>query len=154
MRHATCASLLASMLALAACFGPSDRRPGFRLEGEVAETLPDDWRFSDQHQEIAVEVRTPYLLPHSVTIWCAALGGQLYVGARDPETKSWPGWVDRDPDVRLGIGETVYEVTLVPVEDEDRLARVRQAYAAKYKLPSPGPNAPPIRYWVVEPRSG
>lgn len=153
--HPTLLLTAALGAALAAgCFGPSDRRPGFHLSGEPVERLPDDWRFTDAHPEIALEVHTPYLLPHSVTIWCAAADGTLYVGAREPETKSWPGWVDRDPDVRLRIGERVYEVRLTPVDDDDaRLASVRRAYAAKYELPAPGPDAPPIRYWAVGPRS-
>lgn len=149
---ATAALLLTAPLA--GCFGPSDRWPGLHLRGEVEKTLPADWTFADEHREIALEVRTPYLLPHSVTIWCAAVEGRLYVGARDPETKKWPGWVDRDPNVRLKIGSRIYEVRLTPVTDVNRLARVREAASAKYQLP-PVPEAedPPIRHWVVEPRA-
>ncbi len=144
-------ALLAFAAGLAACIDPSDRRPGLHLSGDVA-PFPDDWSFTDAHREVALEVHAPYLLPHSVTIWCAAHGGALYLGARDPESKRWPGWVDRDPDVRLRVGDAVYEVRLAPLGDEDRLADVRRAYAEKYELPPPGPDAPPIRYWVVEPR--
>ncbi len=134
------------------CFGPKDRRPGMRLPGEVAPT-PSDWSFTNAHAEIAIEVSTPYLLPHSVTIVCAELDGALYVGARNPESKRWPAWVDDDAEVRLGIGELVYEVVLDPIEDQARIAQVRQAYAAKYKRPTPPPEkAPPIRYWQVQPR--
>jgi hypothetical protein len=76
------------------------------------------------------------------------------VGARDPETKRWPGWVDRNPNVRLRIGSEVFEVRLNPLEDPNRIERVRQAYAAKYELPrTPEGKGPPIRYWLVEPRS-
>ena len=141
-------------IALVACFGPEDRRPGLRLGGEVVATPPSDWAFTDEHREIAVEVRTPYLLPHSVTIWCAQVDGELFVGARNPETKRWPGWVDRDPDVRLGIGPQIYEVRLVPLDDAARIDRLRQAYAAKYDLPrATQGEGPPIRYWQVAPRS-
>lgn len=136
--------------ALTGCFGPKDRRPGMRLPGEVAPT-PSDWSFTDAHPLIAIEVRAPYLLPHSVTIVCGALDGDLYVGAREPETKNWPGWADRDPEVRLGIGERVYEVRLEPITDETRIARVRQAMAAKYDRP-PSSGEVPIRYWQVRRR--
>ena len=139
---------------LIGCFAPDESRPGLRLRGEVVATPPSDWAFTDEHREIAVEVQTPYLLSHSITIWCAQLDGELYVGARDPETKRWPGWVDRDPDVRLGIGSRVYEVRLAKLEDADRIARLRQAYAAKYELPRTSEGeAPPIRYWRVGARS-
>jgi len=145
---------LALALLLVGCFGPSDRRPGFALSGEVA-AYPDDWSFTDPHREIAIQVGTPYLLPHSVTIWCAAREGTLYLGARSPEEKRWPGWVDDDPDVRLGIGEAIYEVRLAPVDDPEEIASIRRTYAAKYELPeTPPEEAPPIRYWRVERREG
>jgi hypothetical protein len=121
-----------------------------RLPGEVAPT-PTDWSFTNEHGLIAIEVGTPYFLPHSVTIVCGALDGDLYVGARDPETKNWPGWVDDDPEVRLGIGERVYEGRLEPVSDEALIARVRQAMAIKYDRPPSAPRAN-VRYWRVQPR--
>jgi hypothetical protein len=143
---------LVAAAGFAACFGPQDRRPGMHLAGDPA-PIPADWSFTAAHREIAVEVATPYLLPHSVTVWCAADGADLYLGARDPDTKRWPGWVDRDPDVRLGIGDAVYDVRLAPVDDATALERVRAAYAAKYELPASTGEAPPIRYWRVAPRT-
>ena len=143
------------LIAIAAfsCFSPEAQRPGLHLQGEVATTQPD-WAFTNDHKEIAVEVATPYLLPHSVTIWCAEVDGELYIGARDPDTKRWPGWVDRDPDVRLRIGSQVFEVRLAQLEDTSRIVRVQGAYAAKYDLPAAAAGeGPPIRYWRVQPRS-
>jgi len=81
-------------------------------------------------------------------------GGVLYVGARNPESKRWPGWVDADPDVRLKIGERLYEVSLIPFDEPERLGRLRRAYVAKYELPETPPGeGPPIRYWQVAPRA-
>ncbi len=137
----------------AGCFGPQDMRPGLRLPGEVA-PAPSDWSFTNDHPEIAIEVRTPYFLPHSVTIVCSEIDGNLYVGAQDPESKRWPGWVDDDPEVRLGIGDRVYEVELVPIWDAAQIALIRQASAAKYGTKYGGPEGgPPIRKWLVRPRS-
>jgi len=145
--------IFALLLALPGCIDPSDQRPGLRLSGEPA-AVPSDWSFSEAHPEIALEVRAPWGLPHSVTIWCASLDGNLYVGARSPESKSWPGWADRRPDVRLRIEGKLYEVRLDPVEDEAGIARVRDAYAAKYQLGNPpAPESPPMRYWRVLPRA-
>ena len=76
-------------------------------------------------------------LPHSVTIWCGALDGALYLGARDPESKRWPSWVDRDPNVRLRVADNLYEVRLTPFEDAATLERLRAVYARKYALPAP-----------------
>ena len=151
----TCRNRLGVVIAIAlvGCFSPEDSRPGLHLSGDVVATLPSDWAFTNDHQEIAVEIHTPYLLPHSVTIWCAELEGELYVGARDPETKHWPGWADRDPNVRIRIGSQIFEVRLTPLEDADRIERVRQSYAAKYDLQrTPAGSEPAIRYWLVEPR--
>ena len=144
---------IALALAAGACFNPKDQRPGMRLRGELAERLPADWSLANDQREIAIEVRTPYGLPHSVTIWCATADGTLYVGARDPDEKWWPGWVDEDPNVRLLIGETIYEAKLARLDDPEQIARVRRAYAAKYQLPDTPPGeGPPVRYWQVTPR--
>jgi hypothetical protein len=141
-------------LAASACFNPNERRPGTRLSGEVVDALPADWSFTNDQREIAIEVHTPYWLPHSVTIWCASDAGRLYVGSRDPDHKHWPGWVDDDPNVRLLIGGRIYAVKLVPLDDPEEIARVRRAYAAKYPMPETPPDeGPPVRYWRVAPRS-
>ncbi len=135
------------------CIDPKESRPGLRLGGEVEKRIPSEWNFTNEYKEIAIEVKTPYLLPHSVTISCAVADGRLYVAARNPGSKRWPGWVDRDPKVRLGIGEGVYEMRLVPLDDLNQVESVRRAYARKYDRPSARPEeGPPIRYWLVEPR--
>ena len=139
------------VISLAGCFGPKDRRPGMRLPGEVTAT-PSDWSFTNDHPEIAIEVRTPYFLPHSITIASGTFDGNLYVGARDPETKHWPGWVDADPEVRLGIGEKVYEVKVVPITDPAVIARLLHRGSTPSGQ-SPPPDDLVIRFWQVQPRS-
>jgi Uncharacterized protein conserved in bacteria (DUF2255) len=135
-------------LMLSGC-GPQDARAGLTLGG-VDAPVPADWRFTDANKEIAIQVHTPYLVPHAVTIWCAQVDGQLYVGASAPQTKNWPGWVDENPDVRLRIGDNVYSVTLVPLDDPNVIAGVQAAYAAKYQLSARTGEAPPdVRYWHV-----
>jgi hypothetical protein len=145
--------MIAITAALLAGCNPSDRRPGTWLTGE-ATAYPDDWSFTDAIKQIAIQVHTPYLIPHSVTIWCASLDGQLYVGASAPKTKRWPHWVDGNPDVRLGIAGKLYDVRLVPVDDEATTARLIAAYAEKYALPAGAQRSgkPRARYWHVEPR--
>jgi len=141
------------LLAVPGCLDPQDRRPGLRLSGPVAEELPDDWSFTDEHGEIHLEVSTPYLLPHSVTIVCTQVAGRLYVGARDPEEKRWPGYVADDPEVRLEIGERIYEVRLEPVEDPTVLEAVYRSYARKYGWQvQPPEERPPWRIFRVRPR--
>lgn len=140
---------LGALFLLSGC-EPSDRMPGLWLRGDVVDPPPQDWSFTESHREIFVEVSTPYFLPHSVTIWCAELHGQLFIGARDPDTKNWPGWLARDRDVRLKIGPRVYPVSAVDVTDEDTLTAIRSAYAEKYDL---DPDVKrDVRYWAIVPR--
>lgn len=143
------ATLLALLAALAGC-EPQDRRPGLWLRGDVSD-FPADVAFTDDHPEIALELKAPYGLPHSVTIWCARVEDQLYVAAANPESKRWPGWVDDRSDVRLKIGEHLFEGRLVLLDDEAEIDAVRRSYVAKYDL-DPSRVGPELsRYWRVEP---
>ena len=146
--RARLAGALIGALLLTACFAPEDRRPGLALPGELQEQHPEDWGFTDRNREIAIEVRTPYWIPHSVTIWCASVDGNLFVGARDPETKHWPGWTDRDPRIRLLIDGQIFEGQLFPVDNASRLERIRAAYQRKYELDEMYPG---VRYWQFGP---
>ena len=151
-RVAVLGFVLLTML-LVGC-GPEGRRAGFLLSGKES-ALPTDWQFTDAIKEIAIQVHTPYLIPHAVTIWCAQTGGEFYVGASAPTTKHWPGWVDKDPDVRLRIGDQIYSVRLVPVDDTTITGQVQAAYATKYQLTgNAGGSLPDVRYWHVVARPG
>jgi len=142
-----------SLIFAQGCIDPRDRRPGLWLTGTEAEAPISDWAFTDEHPEIAIEVRTPYGLRHSVTIVCAQRGGQLYVGARDPSTKRWVSYVKRDPEVRLGIADTIYPVRLEPLTSAEEREAVVLAYAQKYKRPLlPPDERPEILYFRVMPR--
>ena len=135
-----------------ACIDPDDRRPGLWLSGEVAPAV-EDWSFVNDHPEIFVEVATPYGLRHSVTVVCASLDGVLYMGARNPSTKRWVGYVKGNPDVRLEIGGRLHAVRMTAIDDADEIAKARRAYARKYDRPeTPSADAPPIQYYRVASR--
>jgi len=127
------ACILSITLSLACSIDPSDDRPGFRLSGEVHQQPVEDWSFTSAVKEIFIETATPYVIPHSVTIWCVTLGNQLYVGAWEADTKHWVANVRRDPNVRLKIGDQIYEQRLEPIEDPATIARLNQSYARKYE---------------------
>ena len=138
-----------AILLLAGC-QPEDTSPGLWLSGTL-QPFPEDWSFTDSHREISIEVATPYLVPHSVTIWCADLDGDLYVGAAVPESKNWPGWVMDDPDVVLKVGDDIYEARLTRLQDADEIGRIRGVYADKYDLE---PQSDYIGWlWSVGPRA-
>lgn len=150
------ASLALPMIALAAagCIDPEDRRPGLRLSGEVVERPVEDWSFSDRYREIYVETRSPWLLPHSVTVVVTAMDGGLYVHARRPEEKRWVANVARDPRVRLEIGGKIYERRLERVEDAARQRAIYRDFLEKYGWePTPPEERPPMRFFRVLPRA-
>ena len=140
-----------AMLCLTAACNPSDQQPGIWLNGSDAD-YPSDWTFTDAHREIAVEVNTPYFIAHSVTVWCAQVDGTLYIGARSPEEKNWPGWVDDEPNVRLLVNESIFEAALADVSATDEITTLEQAYIGKYDIDSMQQAGATIRYWRVTPR--
>jgi len=131
MNNSIFAVLLFTLL-LTAC-EPSDNRPGLWLSGKV-EAFPSDWSFSDDFKLIAVQVATPYGLPHSITIWCVQLEGTLYIAASRPESKRWPGWVEDDPDIKLKLGDRLFEGRLQRLNSTTEISPVSEAYTVKYQL--------------------
>jgi hypothetical protein len=115
----------------------SCRTPGLWLKGELVTTPVNDWSFTDKIQTIKVQTQTPFLLPHSVSIWCAVYKDNLYVTSY--RGRLWVEDVIRDPHVRLKIGGQIYERKLSLVSDSDEKAAVLQAKWQKYpqwKVPS------------------
>ncbi len=148
------ALVLAMALLSTGCVDPKERRPGLRLSGDVVTEAVQNWAFTNDHREIYVEVTTPYLLPHSVTIVCAEVDGRLYIGARNPTEKRWVGYLESDPNVRLKIGDKVYELEVEVVDDAAEEERVFAAYAKKYEWhASPEHEQPEMRYYRVLPRT-
>lgn len=119
------------------CIEPQDRRPGTRLSGEVVSEPVSDWSFANEIQEVHLETKTWYLVPHSVTTVCVGVGENLYVPSVYFEGGAWPNkyWnsnVDRDPRVRIRIGDKIYPREAVVVEDPEERKRALGALAAKY----------------------
>ncbi len=115
----------------------SCRAPGLWLKGDVVTTPVSDWSFTDKIQTIKIQTETPFLLPHSVSIWCAVYNGNLYVTSY--RGRLWVEDAIRDPHVRLKIGGRIYDRTLSLVSDPDEKAAVLQAKGKKYpqwKVPS------------------
>ena len=115
----------------------SCRAPGLWLKGDLVTTPVKDWSFTANMQTIKIQTNTPFLLPHSVSIWCAVYNDNLYVTSY--RGRLWVEDVIHDPHVRLKIGGQIYERTLSLVSDPDEKAAVLQAKGKKYpqwKVPS------------------
>lgn len=145
-------AVMASALLIAPAVGcsiePNDERPGFWLSGDVVTEPIRDWWFTDDVREIFIETRTRYFLPHSVTIWCVAIGNHFYVGASNPKDKQWVANIARDPNVRLKIGRNLYERKLEPVVSSGTRELIGRSFARKYGYEIEAPEDD-VAYWRV-----
>jgi hypothetical protein len=112
-------------------WGPHNRTPGLWLKGNVVTTPVTDWSFTDSIPVVQLQTRSWYLLPHSVNINCLNYNGQLYLVSVFPAS-AWNANVQRDPHVRLKIGDNVYERTVMLVTDPAEQQGVMEARHAKY----------------------
>ena len=69
---------------------PRARTPGLWLKGNLVTTPVADWSFTDELSTVKVQTRTWYLLPHSVTTYCVAYNGQLYLDSFYPAGVEYP----------------------------------------------------------------
>ena len=126
-------------------YEPQDQSPGLWLTGELATEPVADWSFTEQHGEIFVQTRSPWFIPHSVTAYCATYNDSFYLfsayygGGDFPDLRRWNKNVVRDPQVRLKIGDQLFDQTLSYIDDESIRMPVHQAFVDKYpQWASPG----------------
>lgn len=100
--------------------GPFDRLPGARLVGIVEEEPVTDWRFVEQAGQCQLETRPQY--PHSVTVNCWHLEGQLYIGCMNCQGKAWSHYIVQAPIARVKIASRVYPVALDRAADPSEMA--------------------------------
>jgi len=129
----TAKPLLLVVLALAAfvagCAGPCVLLPGGALDGPTADP-PESWAFTDEVDTVQLETRPAD--PYSVNIWVIALGDDLYVHA-GANRSAWVENMEADPNVRLRIDDSIYELIASRVEDQAEFDRFSDAYERKYE---------------------
>lgn len=117
---------------------PRQTTPGLWLKGNLVTSPVADWSFTDHVDTVEVQTRTWYGLPHSVTTYCTAMNGVLYLdsfyppGVDYPRGRSWNENVARDPHVRLKIAGNLYDVTLVHDTDPALKAAILELVRKKY----------------------
>ena len=111
--------------------------PGGELRGTPNSSVIDDWGLTDEVEFVQIETRPDH--PYSVQVYGVGSGNAFYVASQ-----GWRGalgsthrarWIDHlaeDPRIRLLVGETLYELTAVRVEDDEEVERVRQLFLTKY----------------------
>ena len=104
--------------------------PGGSLAG-TEQSAPADWAFTAEVDTIQLE--TQLSDPYSVNLWGLGIDRDFYV-ATDQAGTGWTDIVDRDPDVRLRVGDAIYRLSAVRVEDDAELRRILEGYASKYPM--------------------
>src|SRR4029453_3091057 len=122
--------LLALTLAapIAGCSRPFLLLPGGALEGPAA-AIPDSWSFTDAVQTVQLETRPTD--PYSVNIWVIAVAENLYVHA-GANRSTWVENLEADPNLRLRVNGSIYELAASRVVDQAEFDRFSDAYERKY----------------------
>ena len=113
---------------IAGCGGPLTLLPGGALEGTVVEA-PASWSFTDQVETVQLESLPAD--PYSVNIWVIALDEGLFVHA-GANRAAWVENIEADPNVRLRVDGSIYELAAVRVGSQDEFDRFSDAYEEKY----------------------
>jgi hypothetical protein len=122
------------LLVLLASCQPSDVRPGFWLNGTLVETEVGNWNFATDIEEIFIETKPWYGLPHSTTIWCTVLDGKMYIGSYGQEKKTWEKNIARDSKAKLSISTNLYTVDVTSVTDQSLIMQLNSSYNNKYDM--------------------
>jgi hypothetical protein len=101
---------------------------GGALEGTVAPP-PTDW--SEVASAKIIQLETQPEDPYTVKLWVIGTGGLLYVHA-GTNRSTWVEHIEVNPDVRLLIETTIYELRAWRVEDAVEFRAFADVYEAKY----------------------
>ena len=125
--------------------GPFDRLPGARLVGVLVSAPITDWRFVEDAGQCQLETRPHY--PHSVTVNCWHLAGQLYIGCMNCQGKAWSHYIDQMPIARVKIADRVYPVALERRTDPSEVTLSWAARGRQLGRDLPVGSVPP-HYWL------
>ena len=127
--------------------------PGGELRGTLDSSAIDDWSPTDEVEFVQIETRPNG--PYSVQVYGVGSGDAFYIASQ-----GWRGalgsthrarWVEHlaeDPRIRLRVGETLYALKAVRVEDDAEVERVRELFVSKY-----GDAAESWGFWRKQPRA-
>ena len=120
--------VFALLLAASACGRPFLLLSGGALEGSPT-AIPDSWSFTDTVDTVQLETRPSD--PYSVNIWLIALDESLYVHA-GAQRSTWVENIEADPQVRLRVNDSIYELAASRVDSQEEFDRFSDAYERKY----------------------
>jgi hypothetical protein len=128
LTHAIAFAALAFLVSVAGCGGPFVLLPGGALDGQAAE-VPESWSFTDSVDTVQLE--TNPVDPYSVNIWAVGLGENVYVHA-GANRAAWVENMEADPQVRLQVDDSIYELAAARVEVQQEFDLFSDAYEQKY----------------------
>ena len=99
------------------------------LEGRVVAN-PDDWTEVGQVEIIQFETSGDDG-PYSVNLWIADVDGVLHVFAGD-NLSAWVKNMQLDPNVRLGVQGSIYELRGTREQDPEQFEKFARAWESKY----------------------
>jgi hypothetical protein len=120
--------IVVSIVSAAGCGRPFALLPGGALEGTPA-AVPASWSFTDEVDTVQLETRPAQ--PYSVNIWATAAGEEIYIHAGGNRS-TWVEYIEADPNVRLRVNESIYELAAARVADQAEFDRFSDAYEKKY----------------------
>ncbi len=127
--------------------------PGGELRGTLYSNAIDDWSFTDEVEFVQIQTRSDH--PYSVQVYGVGSGKAFYIasqgwrGAMGSTNRArWIAHLVEDPKIRLLVGETIYELKGVRVEDDSEVERVRQLFRTKY-----GDAAESWGFWQKKPKA-
>jgi hypothetical protein len=141
--------VLLALLPVSVACGPVWMLPGGRLSGETA-PAPSDWTFSEAVKTVQLETRPGD--PYSVNVWGAGIGDRFYLASGKGGEARWARYIDEDPEVRLRVGDTLYELRAVRVEDEAERERFLAALERKYDWQPEGNEGEDAWLFRLDPR--
>ncbi len=108
--------------------GPILILPGGELTGTLT-PYPNNWTFSDPVDTVQLETRSDD--PYSVNVWGVGIGEHFYIAAGDA-SNAWVLRIAEDPDVRLKIGDSIFELRAVRTDREAEIDAFLAAVQKKY----------------------
>ena len=116
-----------SALALTACSEPFGFASGGELSGELTEP-PAVWAFEEDSALAQLETNPDE--PYSINLVYVQLNGNLYAYAGDTRT-NWVQNIERNPDVKIRIGDAIYPLRAVRVPAGEELTAFAKVWAER-----------------------
>jgi hypothetical protein len=135
---------LAIPLLLVLGCGPLVMIPGGSLSGDV-QPVPADWSFTDEVETVQLETRPSD--PYSVNVWGVGVGDIFYIASGRGVDAAWAEHIEANPNVRLRVGDAIYELDATRTSDPAELDAFLVAAKAKYDFePEPGQRETAVLY--------